>query len=948
MRKYLPEIKKKSCLSLTCQKYKRAHGKKRVEKGFSSYTVVSAVYNVEKYLHDFFISMVRQTLDFEKNIHLIMVDDGSTDRSAEIIKTWQKRYPGNITYLYKENGGQASARNMGLPLVKNEWVTFTDPDDFLDENYFLEVDQKIKAYTDKNIVMVACHLVFFFEKNRSKSDTHSLNYKFNKENLISIENLNNFIQLNVSSAFMKRDLLGDIHFDVNMKPNGEDALFVLMYFNSLKSGNVLFLPQAIFYYRKRSAQNSTLDLAWSKKTKYSSVLLGYYKAALLQLSKQKFISHYLQAVVLYETCWYLISLINNDNRLHHLSQEEKKFFVSLLKYLIELIDIRTIYSFKHKPLWNYYRIVFLQHFKDKEPYFYAFYIENQSIINKTFDIFYYSNYDIYIKIIQDNKEIYPVSFKKKVYTFVDKEIIYQYRYRFFVKNIKEDKKIKIQSNVSDVAISCGEKWISGNAIAQKDIWPEIEHPVGDPYKDCWLFMDRNIQADDNAEHLYRYIKKGDLKTDIYFLLERDSHDWNRLVQEGFNLIVFGSEEHKRAHRGCSTIISSHADPYIYNFFNDDLYKNKKIVFLQHGVTKDDLSNWLGSKKIDLFITSTPQEFYSLASNNNKYKFSYKDVLLSGFPRHDRLLDLQESIPSKKQIVIMPTWRAKLSGTPLRGNTREKNPDFMQSLYATSWKKFLHSEELKQLCNKFNYEVLFFPHANTQPYIDAFEVPEWIQCLTHRSGGIQELFCRSALMITDYSSVAFEMAYLCKPVIYFQFDREDVFGGGHLTQKGYFDYKKDGFGPVVETQEELIKQIEVLLANGGKPSPGYRRRMERTFSFRDKRCCERVYNAIRNLEDPQPDYFSEISSLHDYAINASKHHQILSSIERWKAFYDISSEEGQAEMYLWLGRMYLSAGKYAEFCELYTFCNQIQSIRYKIKFLYPEYCSAIKFNLYNEA
>lgn len=941
MRKYLPEIKKKSCLSLTCQKYKRAHGKKRVEKGFSSYTVVSAVYNVEKYLHDFFISMVRQTLDFEKNIHLIMVDDGSTDRSAEIIKTWQKRYPGNITYLYKENGGQASARNMGLPLVKNEWVTFTDPDDFLDENYFLEVDQKIKAYTDKNIVMVACHLVFFFEKNRSKSDTHSLNYKFNKENLISIENLNNFIQLNVSSAFMKRDLLGDIHFDVNMKPNGEDALFVLMYFNSLKSGNVLFLPQAIFYYRKRSAQNSTLDLAWSKKTKYSSVLLGYYKAALLQLSKQKFISHYLQAVVLYETCWYLLSLIDNDCRLFFLAKEEKKFFISLLKNIIELIDTKIIYSFKNKPLWNYYRIIYCQYFKEKEPYYYVFYVENQSLIDKSFDVYYYSKHDVYIKIIQNNKEIYPVSFKSKVYTFVDKEIIYKYRYRFIIRNVINNKEIKIQSNVNEIVISCGEKWISGNTITQKDIWPEIEHNINDPYKDCWLFIDRNVQADDNAEHLYRYIKKGDLKSDIYFLLERDSHDWNRLVQEGFSLIAFGSEEHKRAHRGCSTIISSHADPYIYNFFNDDLYKNKKIVFLQHGITVHDLSNWLGNKKIDLFITSTPQEFYSLASNNNKYKFSYKDVLLSGFPRHDRLLDLQDSLLSTKQILIMPTWRAKLSGTSLRGNIREKNLDFMKSEYMISWKSFLHSKELKELCKKYKYKVVFFPHAIIQPYIDAFEVPEWIQCLTHESGGIQEVFCRSAFMITDYSSVAFEMAYLCKPIIYFQFDREDVFNGGHTTQKGYFDYVNDGFGPVVENEDELIKQLQLILANGGKPSSKYRQRMERTFSFRDKRCCERVYNAIRHLEEPQPDYFSEISSLHEHAVNASKHHQMLSSIERWKSFYDISSIEGQTEMYLWLGRMYLSSGKYDEFLDLYNFCNQTSGIQEIAKLLYIEYCSVLK-------
>jgi glycosyltransferase involved in cell wall biosynthesis len=43
-----------------------------------------------------------------------LVDDGSPDNSAEIIKKWQKKYPDNITYVKKENGGQASARNFGV------------------------------------------------------------------------------------------------------------------------------------------------------------------------------------------------------------------------------------------------------------------------------------------------------------------------------------------------------------------------------------------------------------------------------------------------------------------------------------------------------------------------------------------------------------------------------------------------------------------------------------------------------------------------------------------------------------------------------------------------------------------------------------------------------------------------------------------------------------------
>ena len=64
------------------------------------------------------------------------MDDGSKDNSKEIINKWIKKYPSNIFYIYKENGGQASARNLGLEYIKTEWVTFIDPDDFLDVNYF--------------------------------------------------------------------------------------------------------------------------------------------------------------------------------------------------------------------------------------------------------------------------------------------------------------------------------------------------------------------------------------------------------------------------------------------------------------------------------------------------------------------------------------------------------------------------------------------------------------------------------------------------------------------------------------------------------------------------------------------------------------------------------------------------------------------------------------------
>ena len=73
--------------------------------------------------------------------------------------------------------------------------------------------------------------------------------------------------------------------------------------------------------------------------------------------------------------------------------------------------------------------------------------------------------------------------------------------------------------------------------------------------------------------------------------------------------------------------------------------------------------------------------------------------------------------------------------------------------------------------------------------------------------LQPLFAKTALLVTDYSSVAFEIAYIEKPVIYYQFDAEQFYGGGHLGFGGYFDFARDGFGPVCETEDDPVQLRE---------------------------------------------------------------------------------------------------------------------------------------------
>ena len=114
------------------------------------FSVVIAIYNTEKYLNEAIDSVINQTIGFEDNIELILVDDGSTDSSGEICKQYQEKYPNNIKYIYQENQGQANARNNGMKIAKGAYLNFLDSDDKFVNNALSTVEQYVSK--EPNII----------------------------------------------------------------------------------------------------------------------------------------------------------------------------------------------------------------------------------------------------------------------------------------------------------------------------------------------------------------------------------------------------------------------------------------------------------------------------------------------------------------------------------------------------------------------------------------------------------------------------------------------------------------------------------------------------------------------------------------------------------------------------------------------------------------------------
>lgn len=122
------------------------------------FSVIIPIYNVEDYLKETIESVVNQTIGFEENIQLILVNDGSPDNSESICLEYKEKYPNNVVYIQQENGGVSSARNKGMEYVEGEFVNFLDSDDKWSKDAFKETYRNYKK--NKDIKMFSCRMIF--------------------------------------------------------------------------------------------------------------------------------------------------------------------------------------------------------------------------------------------------------------------------------------------------------------------------------------------------------------------------------------------------------------------------------------------------------------------------------------------------------------------------------------------------------------------------------------------------------------------------------------------------------------------------------------------------------------------------------------------------------------------------------------------------------------------
>lgn len=115
-------------------------------------SIIVPVYNVENYLAKCLDSLISQSLP---DIEILVVNDGSKDRSGLIIEEYAAKFPEKIKAFTKENGGLSDARNFGLDKAQGEYIGFVDSDDYVTETMFEEMLQLAEKHQAK---MVICNI----------------------------------------------------------------------------------------------------------------------------------------------------------------------------------------------------------------------------------------------------------------------------------------------------------------------------------------------------------------------------------------------------------------------------------------------------------------------------------------------------------------------------------------------------------------------------------------------------------------------------------------------------------------------------------------------------------------------------------------------------------------------------------------------------------------------
>lgn len=265
-------------------------------------SVIIPVYNVEEYIKECLDSLLMETY---KDLQILIVDDGSTDRTMDIVKDYEDKFE-DFTILYQKNQGVSVARNTAFDYIKGEYTIYIDPDDFLESDMLENMYNRAeKVNVD---IVISEYYVYYDEKDsrnyieKYRVDPRKIYNNYEVMNLM----LNYELQGQLWNKFFRTELLKQIKFKFEPHRYIQDAFPVFKAIHSSKG--IAFIDKPLYYYRQRAtstvhkknaklaedyyfAMSSIINYIEDKNIKVDKKSLNIFKIKVLS----NFIAHYTNA-----------------------------------------------------------------------------------------------------------------------------------------------------------------------------------------------------------------------------------------------------------------------------------------------------------------------------------------------------------------------------------------------------------------------------------------------------------------------------------------------------------------------------------------------------------------------------------------------------------------------------------------------------------------------------
>lgn len=832
------------------------------------FSIIIPTYNSELGLKETINSIIGQTLNFKDNIEIVIVDRDSEDRTEEICRQYQQDYPDNVKFIQLNVKNLEKSKNEGIKHSSGKFISFLEPHDHYSKNTLLDISSFINKNDDVNLIIIP---IIYFKNGRK---VHYLNKKLKKTIPIDLLKQPEYCQFIGLSTFFKNDS----NKQINDIPHADITFFSE---KLIDNPNLGVCSTGTYYSNnidEKIYPKSNLKIDAEYYEKFIAQNLSY----LIEKSLDKFnnVPEFIQLSLINHLRWLLSIRETSENidltKLHEIIKNinekllltnnllvhEHKIFSCLLKYnelsekLKEKLNLNTIFIDTYDIINDELHILASKLTTSEIDV--NMYVNEAEVNKKEIRFPQKDEYSLGCNFAKD------YSFEVQIPITTQKEFKLEFKQERKVLHIDFSRPCNFSRNVgyaktrhylsvlNEDSIIIKKK-TTANWIKQelkslvhmtkqhepgfyKAIPFRILYMIGYPFlrnKKIWFYMDRPDESDDNGLALFRYVVEKDEDIDKYFILDSNNKDFEKIKEIG-KVIPYKSLKHRYLGMFAENIITSHPDNEIiypfwgsYPFFAGLLKSNN--VFLQHGILKDDISSWLNKSNMNLslFVVSSPKEYESVFEY--PYNYDRNVVKLLGLPRYDTL----ENQKDKKQIIIMPSWRRDLD---------HKSKEYVkENEFFKRFNSLINNKRLISKAKEHNYEIIFRPHPKVYAYIDLFTQNNYVK-IDYDKTKYQTLFNNGSIMITDYSSVSFDFAYLYKPVLYYQYASDYHFD----LEDSYYDYETMGFGEVVRTEDELVDLIIEYMENNCRLKDKYNERVKEFFLFTDKNNRERVYNEIKNI------------------------------------------------------------------------------------------------------